>query len=422
MQAIKIKPQHLKGEIEIPPSKSMAHRAIICAALAKGISKIEHIEYSQDVIATIEALRSLGTEIKQYDDCVVIDGTNTFTHQKMTIDCNESGSTLRFIIPISLVKKTCVNFIGRGNLGQRPLDIFYTIFNRQNIHYQYQKDCLNLNIEGKLLPDVFEIPGNVSSQFISGLLFALPLLEKDSVIKITSPLESRGYIDLTLEMLSRFGIVIENNNYQEFLIKGNQQYLPCNYYVEADFSQAAFYLVAGALGNDLIIKGLNMDSKQGDKEVLTILESMGASICKVENGLKVCCHQLQATNIDGSQYPDIIPILSLAACLAKGKTIIYNAQRLRIKECDRLKAVATELGKLGANITEQEDGLIIQGVDALHGNSVSSWNDHRIAMTLAIASTCMKEPLVIDNKECVKKSYPNFFEDFIKLGGLCDEC
>ncbi len=422
MQHINIAPTSLNGIVNIPPSKSMAHRAIICAALAKGKSRIDHIEYSQDILATISAMKTLGAKIKIEEDYLWIDGTHTGENTKCDIDCKESGSTLRFMIPVSLINEHHVHFVGEGNLGKRPLNVFYDIFDEQGIHYEPKKDVLDLHIKGQLCAGKFKVPGNVSSQFISGLLFALPLLDGDSKIIITSPLESIGYIDLTLQMLETFGIEILHNNYQEFYVQGNQEYKAHNYYVESDYSQAAFYLVAGALGNQVALQGLNLHSLQGDKAAIGILQSMGA-ILKEEKGL-ISLHatSLHATTIDGSQCPDIIPVIALAASLAEGKTVIQHAERLRIKECDRLAAIASELSKLGANIKEIPDGLIIEGVERLHGGDVSAWADHRIAMTLAIASTRTTTSIHLDNKECVKKSYPSFWQDFKQLGGKIDEC
>lgn len=422
MSKLKITPKKISGAVSVPPSKSMAHRAIICASLALGKSRIDHIEYSQDILATISAMQALGTKIDCFDDYIEVDGSTTYTTNNAVIDCKESGSTLRFMVPVALVKENKVNFIGEGNLGKRPLTTFYEIFDRQNVNYLYKEGELDLHVNGRLNADEFVIPGNISSQFISGLLFALPLLEKDSKIIISSTLESKGYIDLTLQMLETYGIKIINNNYEEFIIKGNQKYLSHDYYVEADYSQAAFYLVAGAIGNDVVLKGLNINSLQGDKEAIEILERMGAKLIEVDGGLKMYAESLTATVMDGSQCPDVIPVLSLAAAFANGTTTIINAERLRIKECDRLKAVYTELTKLGAKITETSDGLIIEGKTPLTGASVSSWADHRIAMTLAIAATISDGDLLLDNKECVKKSYPSFWEDYTMLGGIIDEC
>lgn len=426
MADLKIYPSELKGEVKIPPSKSMAHRAIICAALSEGLCIIENIDYSDDIIATIDAMNSLGAKIvkhKDYIEVIGAYGSDEKAKETRVIDCNESGSTLRFLVPISLLFKGSSNFIGRGNLGKRPLTTYYNIFERQGIQYSYEEDNLNLVINGELKAGTFEVEGNVSSQFITGLLFTLPLLKEDSKIIITTEMESKGYIDLTLKAMSDFGVEIINNNYREFIIKGNQKYNARNYRVEGDYSQAAFFLCADSLGNDVLCKDLDLNSLQGDKEVIDILERMNVVFNTNNIGVKgIANGELTSTVIDGSQCPDIIPVLTAVASLTNGTTEIINAGRLRIKECDRLSAVTSELNKLGAKIIEKEDGLVITGVEKLQGGvEVWSHKDHRIAMTLAIASTRCEEPIVIKDYECVAKSYPNFFEDFKALGGNIHE-
>ena len=422
MTAIKITPTKLNGKVKIPPSKSLAHRAIICAALAQGKSKISNIQYSKDIEATIQALRALGTTINTYNDYIIVDGRTTFTKQNSRIDCLESGSTLRFMIPLSISKQNQVHFVGQGNLGKRPLATFYEIFEQQNIKYTYSKDVLNLVIEGVLRPGDFHIPGNISSQFITGLLFALPLLDGNSTITVTSPLESRGYIDLTLQMLELYGISIAHDNYQTFTIVGNQQYQPQEYYVEADFSQAAFYLVAGAIGNDVTLLDLNLQSLQGDKQTLQILESMGATIMITEEGVTVKGENLHGTTIDASQCPDVIPVISVACSVAEGESKIINAGRLRIKECDRIEATTSQLQVLGVNANQTRTTIEINGVTLLHGGKCKSYDDHRIAMMLAIAATIADGEVIIDNQECVQKSYPSFWDDYKRLGGNICEC
>lgn len=426
MADLKIYPSELKGEVKIPPSKSMAHRAIICAALSEGLCIIENIDYSDDIIATIDAMNSLGAKIvkhKDYIEVIGAYGSDEKAKETRVIDCNESGSTLRFLVPISLLFKGSSNFIGRGNLGKRPLTTYYNIFERQGIQYSYEEGNLNLVINGELKAGTFEVEGNVSSQFITGLLFTLPLLKEDSKIIITTEMESKGYIDLTLKAMSDFGVEIINNNYREFIIKGNQKYNARNYRVEGDYSQAAFFLCADSLGNDVLCKDLDLNSLQGDKEVIDILERMNVVFNSNDIGVKgIANGELTITVIDGSQCPDIIPVLTAVASLTNGTTEIINAGRLRIKECDRLSAVTSELNKLGAKIIEKEDGLVITGVEKLQGGvEVWSHKDHRIAMTLAIASTRCEEPIVIKDYECVAKSYPNFFEDFKALGGNIHE-
>lgn len=408
MDNILIKPRKLSGEVVVPPSKSMAHRAIICAALSKGKSIIDNIDLSDDIIATINAARSMGAKIEIDNRKVAVEGIlSSPNNEDFIVDCNESGSTLRFFVPITMLLNQKKTFIGKGNLGKRPLNVFYEIFDKQGIKYSYKKDILDLQVEGKLKPDTFYVRGDISSQFITGLLFALPLLNDDSKIVITSKLESKSYLDLTLSMLDKFGIEIENKDYKEFIIKGNQEYKAMDYTVEGDYSQAAFFLSANYIGNDIDIKGLDENSLQGDKEILKWLEVLKNDENKV---------------IDATNCPDIIPILTVCAALTKGKTEIINAGRLRIKECDRLTAISTQLNKLGADIIEHEESLTINGVDSLNGGYVDSFKDHRISMSLAIASSRCKDDIIIKDYMCVKKSYPHFYEDFKKLGGEINEC
>lgn len=430
MGNFKINPTKLSGEVKIPPSKSMAHRAVICAALGNGMSKVTNIDYSDDIIATIEAMSALGAKITKKEDYLEVYGIKSPENieankvkTERTIDCNESGSTLRFLVPIAALFDGVNRFVGRGNLGKRPLDTYYNIFDEQNIKYSYKEGILDLKTEGRLQSGEFKVKGNISSQFITGLLFTLPLLDGDSKIVITTEMESKGYIDLTLSAMKDFGIEIINNNYQEFIIRGNQTYKSRDYRVEGDYSQAAFFFCADALSNNVILNDLKLDSLQGDKEVIDILTRMGVKISDKKNGLiGTVSDGLKSTVIDGSQCPDIIPVVSLVAALSEGTTEIINAGRLRIKECDRLAAVTSELNKLGAKITEKEDGLIIEGVKELKGGvEVWSHKDHRIAMTIAIASTVCTEPVILKHYECVSKSYPQFWEDFKNLGGVFDE-
>ena len=423
----KVTPTKLKGEVKIPPSKSMAHRAVICAALGDGISKIRNIDFSDDIIATVSAMRALGAVITEMDDYLEVKGINykgidVVRDYERVVDCNESGSTLRFLVPIALVFEGVTRFVGRGNLGKRPLTTYYDIFDVQGIKYTYKKDVLDLVVDGVLKPGEFKVKGNISSQFITGLLFSLPLLDGDSKIIITTELESKGYLDLTLSAFKDFGIEIINNDYKEFIIKGNQMYHSKDYTVEGDYSQGAFFLCADALGSEVSVLDLKQDSLQGDSEVIDILRRMGVIFKREGNAISGKVRKINPTIIDASQCPDIIPVVSVVAALAKGIVEVRNAGRLRIKECDRLHAIAEELNKLGANIEEFEDSLVIRGVDSFKGGvEVWSHKDHRIAMMLAIAATACKEPIVIKDYECVSKSYPGFFEDYKMLGGNINE-
>lgn len=424
----KIIPTNLQGEIIIPPSKSISHRAIICGGLSKGLSRIENIVFSDDIIATLDGMKAFGVEAKAIESSikgegrtVLIEGNEKLYLANNTIDCKESGSTLRFLIPMATLIEKDITFMGRGKLVERPLEPYYNIFKKQGIAYKNNGGKLPLTVTGKLEPGIFKVKGNISSQFITGLMFVLPLLNEESKIIITNNLESKGYVDLTMDTLKKFNIEIENINYKEFIIKGNQKYIGNKYRVEGDFSQAAFWLVAGILGTKIRCLDLNIDSLQGDRKILDILQKMGGQVLIHNNYVETRESETKGIVIDGSQCPDLVPILAVLGAVSKGTTKIINASRLRIKESDRLKAISTELNKLGADIKELNDGLIINGKDALKGGKVDSWNDHRIAMALGVASIKCKERVIISNSEAVVKSYPEFWNDFIKLGGKLDE-
>lgn len=425
MKHIKLEPSMLKGQIKIPPSKSLCHRAIICASLCDGESLIQDFVMSEDMTATIGGMKVLGAKIDKLSNSedksleLKIEGGLKKTGEH--IDCIESGSTIRFLIPLAMLSEGKITFTGRGKLTTRPLGPYKEIFKKQNIDYIYEEDQLPLTVDGVLKSGDYSLKGNISSQFITGLMFALPLLDGDSRIIITTELESKGYVDLTLDMLKKYGIKIENNDYREFVVKGNQKYLNQNYRVEGDFSQAAFWIVAGIIGNGLECNNLNLESLQGDKAILDIVCEMGGRFEAHNDSLSVYKSDTKGTVIDASQCPDLVPILAVLASLSKGTTKIVNAARVRIKESDRLKAISEELKKLGADIEELEDGLIINGVEKLGGGTVESWNDHRIAMALAIASTRCESPVIIKNSEAVNKSYPGFWEDFESLGGIIRE-
>ena len=421
---VKIKPKKLGGTIPIPPSKSYSHRAIIAAALAtsnkdKEVSRIDNLKYSVDITTTTEIMENWGANIEIGEDFEIIKGNSGIVNPKDEYtQCNESGSTIRFLIPIGLSNNNKIVFDGKGKLVERPLDSYYKIFDEQGIKYSNNNGWLPLNVDGQLKPGKYEIEGNISSQYITGLLYALPLLNGDSELKINKTLESKGYIDLTLEILEMSGIKVVNNNYKSFFIKGNQKYNPFDYVIEGDYSQVAFWIVAGILGSEIKCLHVKKESLQGDREIIEIVQRMGGNVEIFDDYIIVKPSQTYGTVIDISQCPDIGPILTVLAALSKGETKIINAERLRIKESDRITSIKTELNKLGANVEEVGDSLVINGVERLTGSTeLSAWNDHRIAMSLAIASIKCDGEIVIDEAESVKKSYPHFWEDFKKMGG-----
>ena len=413
MTNLTLTPTTLNGTVIVPPSKSMAHRAVICASLATGRSTIKNVQLSDDILATIEGMRSFGAIISYDDQTLTIDGIRNGSAKEIrTINCNESGSTLRFLIPLATLFTGETHFIGQGHLGKRPLEPYQELFDAQSLHYnQATTENLQLSVAGPLTSGIYEMRGDISSQFITGMLLTLPLLAEDSILKITTHLESKGYIDLTLSVLQSFGIVIEQDETgQEYRIKGQQAYIARDYTVEGDYSQAAFWLSANALGNELLVNGLDSDSLQGDQAIVSILATVNGGSNDSER------------IIDGAQVPDIIPVVALVAALSKGKTKIINLERLRIKESDRLVATQKELTALGAQIEIVGDSLLIEGVSELSGGQeVWSHKDHRMAMMLAIASTVCQEPIHIKDTDCVKKSYPNFWETFQQLGGKIHE-
>ena len=398
---IRIEPSQLRGTVDIPASKSCAHRALISAALAEGISVISGVSMSKDIEATIGAMTALGAEFSVDGTTVTVTGISS-RMDKAVIDCNESGSTLRFVIPIAAALGTDSRFIGRGRLPQRPIDIYTRELGKNGV--KFLTETMPYDITGTLKGGIFEIEGNVSSQFVTGLLFALPLLEGNSEIRLTSHLESRPYVDITIDILRRFGITVESSE-NGFRIVGGQKYKPYDYRVEGDYSQAAFFYVANALGSEVNIANLVPDSVQGDRKILEILNET------CYNG-SIGCYRA-----DCSDIPDLVPILAVLGAFGSGESVIYNAQRLRIKESDRLVTTAAMLNELGGDVAVTEDGLIIRPTGRMHGGTIDSAGDHRIVMAAAIAATKTDGAVIIRGAEAAEKSYPDFFKDYIHLGG-----
>lgn len=410
-----IEPGTLRGRIRVPPSKSMSHRALIAAALSEGESEVANLVYSEDIEATLDALGAFGISSEKSGSSAKLRGRRPAAPDR-PVRCRESGSTLRFLIPFAALVDGPAVFEGSGELVRRPLDPYFDLFRRQGIAFRYDGG-LPLEVSGRLVPGVFELPGNVSSQFISGLLFALPLLEGDSEIRLTTTLESGDYVDLTTQIMAYHGVRVERPEAGRWIVPGGQSYRARDYRVEGDYSQAAFWIAAALLGDGLLLEDLERDSTQGDKRILEIAAAMGGALEWTETGLRVSGGRTRGVVVDAAQCPDLVPIVATLAALSEGRTRIVNAGRLRIKESDRLKATASELNKLGARVEEEPEGLLIDGVPRLSGGAVQGWNDHRIVMSLAIASIRCDSPLTIEGSEAVRKSYPHFFDDFSKLGG-----
>lgn len=415
MSDVKFSPFVPNGTVNVPPSKSDVHRAIICAAMANGVSRISPVALSNDIKATIGCIKALGADAVLENNVLTVDGTNMYKNKTALLDCGESGSTLRFFIPIAAVGNINATFVGKGKLPQRPIGIFTEALPKAGTVCKTEGG-LPLEIKGQLKSGIFEIPGNVSSQFITGLLLALPILEGDSEIVLTSPLESVGYIAMTIRTMKQFGVNIDTTE-KGWHIKGGQTYKSCNYTTDGDWSQAAFFMVLGAIGGKVTVKGVAKDSTQGDKKCAEILARFGAKVTQLDNEVTVEKGELKAITIDASQIPDLVPVLSVCAAFAEGTTKIINAERLRIKECDRLKATAELLNNLGGKVKELSDGLEITGVSSLKGGNVNGYNDHRIVMSAAVCAARSDGDITATFAMSINKSYPDFYIDYNSIGG-----
>lgn len=415
MSDVKFSPFVPNGTVNVPPSKSDVHRAIICAAMANGVSRISPVALSNDIKATIGCIKALGADAVLENNVLTVDGTNMYKNKTALLDCGESGSTLRFFIPIAAVGNINATFVGKGKLPQRPIGIFTEALPKAGTVCKTEGG-LPLEIKGQLKSGIFEIPGNVSSQFITGLLLALPILEGDSEIVLTSPLESVGYIAMTIRTMKQFGVNIQATE-KGWHIKGGQSYKPCDYTTDGDWSQAAFFMVLGAVSGKVTVKGVAKDSTQGDKKCAEILARFGAKVTQLDNEVTVEKGELKAITIDASQIPDLVPVLSVCAAFAEGTTKIINAERLRIKECDRLKATAELLNNLGGKVKELSDGLEITGVSSLKGGNVNGYNDHRIVMSAAVCAARSDEDITATFAMSINKSYPDFYIDYNSIGG-----
>ena len=411
---LRILPGALTGTVRAPASKSAAHRALICACLAGGRT-VAGLDLSEDLSATLECMRSLGAQAEIDGGDVQIAGF-TSAHGAV-LDCGESGSTLRFLLPVAGVLGAEAVFCGRGRLPERPYSALTAQMAEHGMRFD-RETGLPLTCEGRLRGGRYRLPGNVSSQFLSGLLLALPLAEEDSVIELTSPLESCSYVTLTVQIMRAFGVNVREETCA-FCVSGGQQYVPRNIVVEGDYSNAAFWMAAGARGGDVTVTGLNPDSVQGDSAFAELLSRMGARVERMGNCVRVRPGKLSAIRADVSQIPDLVPILAVVLAHAEGESKLYNAARLRIKECDRLHATAENLTALGVWVEEGADFLTIRGERSFLPARVSGWNDHRMVMSMAIAGA-FGSGIEIEGCQAVGKSYPRFFEDLSALGGRAE--
>jgi len=420
MQSILVNPGDLEGRVRVPLSKSLLHRSLICASLAGDLSLADLGEegLSDDIFTTKGCVHTvMAARLEQ------LHGHTLSGNDPVFFDCRESGSTLRFLVPLVAALGIPARIVGSGRLPLRPLGEYTEIFDGKGVWMEFpgHDRILPLKVTGQLKPGIFKVPGNISSQYISGLLMALPLLADDSEIVLTTPLESEPYVEMTRDVMRAFGVETEKIS-GGYNIRGGQTYKrTAPYRAEPDFSQAAFWLVAEYLGHNVSVLDLPLHSSQGDREIQTLLIKLKDSACAA------AAAQEASIEIDVSQFPDLVPILAVAAAATGCITKITHAERLRLKECDRLKATCDMLTRLGAEIEETRDGLIISGRSYFSGSplfkacEVDSFHDHRMVMAAAIAATRADGPVRISDYRAVDKSYPDFFRNFRMAGGLAHE-
>ena len=430
-----ITPRPLGGTVRAIASKSMAHRLLICAALCPGPTTIRCATTSKDIEATIACLRSLGADIERDGELLRVtpiagSGATDNLRQARThaaLDCGESGSTLRFMLPVVAALGCDASLTGHGRLAERPLSPLYEELMAGGSDLSEQ-GTFPLRVGGRLRAGRFELPGNVSSQYISGLLLAAPLLGGPSEVRVAEPIQSRPYVSLTISALASFGVdVVETHEtvggapHTCFVVTPSTPYRsPGTVEVEGDWSNAAFWLATGALSGEVSVEGLDLASRQGDRAVLAALAKLGARVARTVGVASVAPGSPTGADMDVADFPDLVPPLAAVAALAPGTTRLTGCERLRLKESDRVETVVGGLAALGADIRADGDDIVIVGKPELSGGTVDAANDHRIAMMAAVAATRCAGPVTILGAECVEKSYPAFFDDYRSLGGIVE--
>ena len=415
------KTEKLIGQVCAPPSKSYTQRMVIAAALANGISKVSNPLLSEDTEATLRAVTALGAIITIAEDCWTIKGAIPLKGAKEPIDCGESGATLRFMIPVAALAIGSSTLVFKGSIEKRPVEPLLASLKElgTKVHFGKlgERDAVFVS-GGGIVGGETSIPGDVSSQFISGLMFACPMASVDTEIMLSSPLESADYVKMTQTVLANHGVKVPAHE-NHIHIPANQTYTPSDSRVPGDFSSAAFLFAAAAIINSKVqINNLDYGSVQGDKAILGILKHMGVNgkVCEDRVEIEGSESLLKPVEVDAKNIPDLVPAIAVLACYAKGTSHIFGARRLRLKESDRLESLYLELTKMGAKVTITDDGLIIQGGSPLHGVAIDPHNDHRIAMACAVAALGAKGETTIQNAQCVRKSYPQFFTHLKQLG------
>jgi 3-phosphoshikimate 1-carboxyvinyltransferase len=413
----------LQGQVCAPASKSYTQRMLIAAALSDGTGKVSNPLLSEDTEATCRAITALGAKVETAEGCWTVQGASPLKAADKPIDVGESGATLRFMIPIAALASGRSTFLLGSSLERRPIEPLLSSLKELGVRAIPKKfaDKSAIVVEGSgIAGGKTAIPGDISSQFISGLMFACPMAKNDTEITLTTPLESRDYVRMTQEVLAKHQIEVKlDDSFEHISIPSNQTYKPSNSKVPGDFSSAAFLLAATAITNSEVqINNLDYSSIQGDKAILGVLKQMGVNgkVCKDKIEIQGTGSLLRAVDIDAKNIPDLVPACTVLACYAKGTSKIYGAHRLRLKESDRLSSLYSELRKMGAKITMNEGSLTVKGPCALHEAVIDPHNDHRIAMACAVAALGADGETTIENAECVRKSYPQFFTDLNSIG------
>ncbi len=409
MMNVMIHPSESRGAVDIIGSKSYTHRALICAALSKGQSIVSNVSMNDDIFRTVSCLQKLGAHITVNDDVLIVDGFKDEELDEVVLDAHESGSTLRFLIPLASIRAKRVIFKGSVTLLNRNLSVYEELY--QSHHKTFVRNKDHLLIEG--FPELgdYRVDGSVSSQFISGLLFVLPLLNKESKITVVNELQSKPYVDLTKDLMKEFGI-----NIKGLSCDSDQTYQSSNVKIEGDFSQAAFFAVLGAINNTVTINNLNPNSSQGDIEIFNILKNLGVNVSLNNNSYTVSKGNIKSGLVDLKHTPDLGPILFVLGLFSESFLVLENTERLKIKESDRVEAMSEALRKFGAHIEIFENSVIIHRLDKFNKvDCLIGHNDHRIVMALSILASTLEHPVSIYGASAIDKSYPKFFEDLNKL-------
>lgn len=404
------------GEVHIPASKSQAHRMLLCAAMGEKEVTLRCRGLSKDILATVACLKALGASVDAEGEVLHLRPVSAPPPGLCPLPCGESGSTLRFLLPLVGALGASAVFEREGRLPERPIEPLRRELCRNGM--DIRSDGARLSCSGQLRPGAFSLPGNISSQYISALLMTLPLLEGESTLHMEGALESAAYVAMTEEVLRLGGVRTEKTGYGYRIPGGQRCRFAPELSVEGDYSNAAFFLCAGALSERGIrVTGLDPQSRQGDRAIVPLLEEMGAQVASDGSSVTVKRAALHGITIDASPIPDLIPVLSVVAAAASGETRVIHAQRLRLKESDRLHSTTQMLRALGAEAEELPDGLVIRGGRTLAGGTVDACGDHRIAMSAAVAGGICRGAVTICGSECVQKSYPDFWTDFQQLKG-----